>query len=775
MGATTLAEKQLRLGIIGPGNLTDHMIQKLTDISHKIKSIAFYNHGSDRFLNSYNGHVLQMGHQLKPTPEHQRHLNFTTFMDNSEVVIYNVGGFTSERLLDRKSMQTTGYFSELEGMLESEASKIGSKQAPFITSYHVLKELEQLQKSGEYSESAVRLKLLFPMIVSKTRYYAEMMRDYFTTKKVHPSEKLLIVTANSSENNLDVILSYIPEWQEAAVSLAIEKKRLMGLLNQKFSEKLGALSLENITLVGDHDAHIIPSYRKLEALPQSEEEQRRVAEFQAWLKKPEVLQAIHADFDSVLRSYAFDNDKKMDIAVHAGEGVVDILKSIFEKDLVASSGYFQELGERYGLEKGQGLSFVGDHKIKWDGKNFQIIPQPQKLDSIAEELFEKCKREHINLHQGLVANPHIPVPGFPGTKAGSFQGSSAVEIIDTYNREPRLHTELVVPLFSVKDKSKLETYRSKIVLVDLSSLDEKIIEFDDFRLGAMQQVKLDNKDYLACGFMDKVVLVDPENQKIVAKFQLPPASQPNLVKHRINSITSYDNILFTSHSLDGVYSIDTRSGESIRVVPGGNYNSHKKIAVNQTKSVVVNQELVYYLQGNTLQVMDVTGKDNRTYANDHHATLEAMTFDGNDIYVVTNKFGKHGQARLLRGRIGQPEKGLEIIHEEVKACFLRMAGRRLDDRFCLAVPSYNNLYCISIGNGPVELRPIQTETSIMAVEQHVHTYALLKHEQGKGNKVYEFDAHTDEKQVIFNAGGQGVVLQRLAILNTTKRGRYDHK
>ncbi len=757
MGATILAKKQLRLGIIGPGDLTDHMIQSLRlypTCVNKVDSITFFDHCSANFSRTYNGQVDQMFKFLNPTPKHSKTDNFFEFMDQSDVVIYNVGGFTPERIFRRKTMQVVNNFPELEGILESEAQKIDVDPTHLITGYHVLKELTKLSVE-EFPKDAWRIKLLFPMILSKTKAYAERMRDYFTDKRVNPREKLLIVTANSSENNLDAFLSYIPEWQETAVSLAIDRNRLIALFNRRYQNELGELILSRVTMRGDHDGRIIPSYKLTEFRINNEEEKRRVQRFRDWLSSSDGLKTIHEELDCEVHNYAKDRMDTIDIGAHAGEGVVDIIRSVLEDGFVASSGYFHELGEKYGLKKGEGLTFVGDHKIEWNGKTFKVIPQPQKLDSIAEELFEQCKREHINLHQRLVSNPHIPVPGFPGTKeAGSFHGSSAVEIIDTYNREKRLHTELVVPMYDPQLK------HDAIVAIDLNNLSRRELEFGQYSIRTVKVLEIDGEQKLACGFATDCVIVDPKTFRIEENYHFDIPKNPG--RHQINSIAANENHIYISHGLGGVVAIDL-SNKKQKIIADGSVD---KIVTG----ITINQGKLYYAQGKDIVEIDRDGNEKR-YTN-HLGFLTEPVFDNERgfFYTTVGKKIDSLDTAVWQGVIGHPKRDLRKLDFpsiKFRGGMINLLGYGENEEFHLIFSHKNEVYELVVNDKCQVQNRFITDSKVEGLAHQVHTYATDKPRE-VGNKIYEYD-HSSKlvRELSFN-DSRYKLAPTLVILNTQR-------
>ncbi len=654
---------KLRIGIIGPGHVTEHALQNIGDIANNLESIAFYNHGSASFEKNYEGHqrtlFKSLPEKMKKEVDVQAHEDFNNFMDNSEVLILNVGRATPALFLQNGKISPQ--FKELEAIVVREAQKQGPKNklsdADFITAYHILKEFKTVQDQG-YFDDPFRTLIRLPANLPAAVQYAYTMRKYFDQRKVDPRNKFLIVNANSSENNLDAILSVIPEWKDSAVSLAVDQDRLITLFNTgKDVPKLPS-AVVTLGVVGDHDSYIIPVFRNLHLHLQQMEDPRRIETFKQEIKNYYLQH--YQNLQQQTRRYFVENKEVENLTTDAGRGVIAILSTIMEGNSL-TSGYFRDLsatrvGEKYGLKPGEGLCFVDEYKIERELGQFQIVPQPQELDDLAREEFQRCQEAHIKLHQRFIQNPLIPVHTFPGT-ADRHPISTAQSRVDLYGSMKRRHTEILVPILSVQGKEP----RQKLVALDLSSLERREITFEgrkknDF-LRCVEIITVDKKEYIACGFAQDYVLLNPHPFGIAGGHQLlsKPREAPEENKtYRINSLAAIGERILLSHALQGLISVDSRTGEEkVLYTPKKSDGAIRKATINPYEGNI------YVLVGKTIKVFSPAGELQKTFVSPDSTDLESMVFDSEHLYVSSDR-NRRGNSYIYQARINEPQKKPEL-------------------------------------------------------------------------------------------------------------------
>ena len=222
--------ERLNLGIIGAGGLTVEVMNGIRDLSLKFDNILFYSHRYDPMRVK-----LHRERFIENSPEYKDNLDFIEtdkffdFMDKSDVIIMNAGRTTPKELLN--GVQPVDHLDDLESILEHEVRKNCSGPANFdkkfksyIQTYNIIKEVKSLKDAGIIREP-LRTSWLLPGTLPIVMEYAQLMKEYFEQSPSHPKNKFLIMNSNSSENNLNGVLSIIPEFKESAVSLAIDRNR----------------------------------------------------------------------------------------------------------------------------------------------------------------------------------------------------------------------------------------------------------------------------------------------------------------------------------------------------------------------------------------------------------------------------------------------------------------------------------------------------------------------------------------------------------------------
>ncbi len=644
---------KLRVGIIGPGKVTQHMLQHIEPIADSLESIALYNRGSALFEKKYKAHERTLSKILgnrKKKINLEKHNDFNSFMMNSNVIIYNVGESTPPLFL--QDGKISPQFEELEGILGLEAQKKDQLPVPgFIAAYYILKEFKAVQEQG-YFDDPFRTLIRLPANLPITVQYAHKMKGYFGQKNAKPPQsKFLIVNANSSENNLDAILGVIPGWKDSAVSLAIDQERLNALFNtDENAPKLGG-GVITLGIVGDHDSYIIPVLKNLKVDLSQPEDQRRIEAFKREIQK--FYQEKYSALQKETRRYFIENKEVENLTADAGRGVISILQAIIGGNSL-TSGYFRDLsvtpvGEKYGLQRGEGLCLVDEYRIEREEGRFEIVPQPQELDEKAREGFLKCQEAHIKLHQRFVQNPLIPVHTFPGT-ADQQPASTAQSVVELYRTMKRRHTEILVPVICQEgtelkqklialDLSSLE--KQKPIASNLSLLERREVIFEGRNMNdllrCVKVINLDGKERIAAGFSNDYVLIDPLTFSVTGGQRIsytPPREAPREEKtYRINSIVGKDGKAILSHTLFGVIACDSGTKEEKRL-----YDPKK--ADGAIRSAVVNpyDENLYAIVGNAIKCFSSEkGTILRTFASPNSPELEKVVFDGEHLYVSSDR------------------------------------------------------------------------------------------------------------------------------------------
>ncbi len=681
---------KLRIGIIGPGDVTERVMQGFSELKDNVESISFYDHGGS-FKEQYKSHVETLFRAVpgyKVIMDVQAYPHFSTFMNQSDVIILNVGADTPLPFLN--GTELVSHFADLESMLEREGHKsyreyeekrkkkkkpISMVQADylgdFITAYQILKEVNMMRTAGDFDQP-LRMNVALPATLPIVMRYAYKMREFFDkNKEVSASSKLLIVNSNCSENNLNAILSVVPELRGSSVSLAIERKRLMTLLNTDKDIPLPSSCLIYTGVVGDHDSYPLPNFTKVSLQLLATEDQRRIDEFATWLK--DNYNTLYNRMKGELRNFYIDRKGKQDLLDHAGEGVLDLLRSIFDEKMNVTSGYYTELGLDYDLPAGQGLCFVDDHTISWTEQGFRVIPQRQKLDEVTRNLFQECKRAHVKLHQRFVDNPLIPVFGFPGS-AHRTPTLSSPQIVAGYNTGKRRHTEVLVPVWSTEDK------KQKLIALDVSSLERRVVPFEgrtkDDKIRCVTMITLDGKDFIACGFTKDYTLIEPETFTIIKSYPLTvPLARTSVdgtvKQYRINSLVSAGKEVFLTHDLYGLVATNINTGEQkVFYSPKPNDGPVRGVKLNPQ------DHNLYFIVGRSIFVYSplqekLIGK----FTSSHQDSLESIVFDNQNIYVSTKRNIKKN-AYILAASIGKYKEGLERLDgdEKIKENIIFMDG-----------------------------------------------------------------------------------------------------
>ncbi len=569
--------RKVRLGIIGPGRVTENAMKQIGKIAPSVEGINFYGHNqtSREKVKTHAETICQKAPDFYYNCSILQTEDFDLFMSSSDVLIFNVGLKTPARLIKGDLMngeipEPAKNFEQLESVVEAEARKTyanfsGSQAqqeelvADFITAYQVIKEINAIKKEG-YFERPLRMYAFLPAILPVVARYAQKMKEYFKRSGEPCNSKLLIVNANSSENNLNAFLSVLPEMRTSSVSLAVDRERLTTICQTDSSllKNNLALRLVDIGIAGDHDCYMVPVLEK--AKIQWLGDQKDSRHFMAWLKQN--FSTVYDNMRKEIEDYYIKRVGNQDMLAHAGDGLIDLIKSIFDGSK-CTSGYFTELGskpigKRHGLKEGEGLCFVDEHRISWDGSAFKVIPERQELGDYSKELMSKCVEAHLRLHERLVGNPFIPVYGFPGSEAKCGQMQSPVQLISEHRAGKRKHLVAFVPVLYKNSEQKL-------IALDLGS-GERVGEYSlgvlnskEGIVRSVQAVEYCGELAIACGFGRRYLLLEPKSltpildRRIKLKHPMNPEGDDCPVG--IRSIAAvYDRIFLAHYSQGLIYS-----------------------------------------------------------------------------------------------------------------------------------------------------------------------------------------------------------------------------
>ncbi len=812
---------ELMVGIIGPGDVTQHAMQHISSIANSVKSVGIYNHGGS-FLEQLKTHreiiFNNLPKERKPSVEVKGYpqSDFDRFMNESDVIILNAGAYTPSIFINEE-MELAEQFKSLEGILHREARKDYQREvkmkkekdlspyrseeqhiADFITAYHVLKELGSLQEEG-YFPKPFRTTYMLPRTLPLVVEYAAKMKKWFDKTGISPATKLLLVNSNSSENCLDAVLSIIPEWRDSAVSLAIDKDRLVMLCNTEPLISIPSNALLDLGVVGDHDAYILPNFGNIKLELFANLDERRIKAFESSFNENKVK--LYGKLKDELINFYRQRREKQNLLDQAGKGEIKILRNIFTGEKIIS-GCFTELGEKYGLSPGEGLCFVDEHTIRWDGEKFEVRKEPQQLDELTTEQFEVCKRAHVELHQRFIKSDFIPLFRFPSGSSFRidhnqmvclFRGDSPSEIINKY-RQSKPRTEILVPVISEKERAV------KLVALDASTSKEEMVRrelvfpgrdlADYIRFVDVATIKGERK--IICGFTNDYLVIDPQKLRIAAsrghKLRLPKAREDvkgRRFNYMINSVAVGEERVFLTHSLYGLVAVNPETGQEKQF-----YNPEKK--EGPVRGVKINSldGNLYFIVGEKIKVYDQAGEFLGEFRS-NYSDLECLVFSGENIYASMDAPSWHRSTAVLWGvQDGkyQDLKPLKFGGEIPKGDIVLAEGfeRKKKSHLLLANRDVPRIYQIEKKDGlPNQLKPdgsfgvmeksfstslgrlaFQAKIAGLAVDVHAYVSYGMGGRQ-RPHHLYEVDL--DEKKIfqLYDFIKQSeYVLPTLAVLHT---------
>lgn len=799
-GREILMNPKLKLGIIGPGLVTEHVMQNCKSIADDIESITFYNH-RESIQRKFNGHKRTFksncGNSAFLNIDWAKEDNFDRFMELSDVIIINLGINTPEIFLDGKQALSTD-FNDLEGHLRREAqkayqdfgkTKFASEEefkSFFFSTYYTLKVVqtvsqESFELDGEkrhYFEDAFRLFTRFPSNSPFVLEYGHKFQDYFNRKeKEHNPQKFLIMDSNTAEDCLNLFLGVCPSMIEHSVSLAqLDIPRAETILNEiletEYNKPRGLLV--RVKLLGDHDTYTIPNFTKLEVDPQKNVDPLRVKELKEIFENKEKCRAIFERTRKGAASYYNKYGTVEDLANHAGLGIVSTLEALL-KGKICSNGYFKPLGETYGLQEREGLCFIDEYKVSLDGE-FQLIPEPQEVKYPATNtLLEICKRAHVALYHQLKNHPFLGVERFPQRGETKSAPQKVIDVSEIYLRERKLRTEVLVPSYIISSGE------AKLTAVDLSTGGTREHVFsgrakEDSFIRYVGILQLEGKQQVICTFRKDYVSLDPDTLKEIVQHKisspmvrsLPERNQKSEASYRINSAAVLGEEIVLSHQLYGVVFVNMRTGAERTLDLG--YISPTESLRGVTVNPIDND--IYFLVNNRVHVHSPQGKVLGVYRGEVDAPLGSLLFLEKNLFVSTDRKKVPGYGFILAGKIGDYGGGLKIV-DKFKGDVMFLQGKLTPREQILEAAYDNNLISYRFQEGDLinfktgKVHQLKGKSRFYGMTQHIHTYLTASNKDDGEQKLYELDQYQGKIELLMDFGLQKEdLLMTLAILET---------
>ena len=518
---------------------------------------------------------------------------------------------------------------------------------------------------------------------------------------------------------------------------------------------------------------------------QDQEDERRIKEFRGQIQEYYVQH--YRTLQQQTRQYFLDNKEVENLTAHAGRGVIAILKGIIERGSL-TSGYFRELastelGRKYNLQQGEGLCFVDEYTVERSEGRFKIIPRMQELDALAREEFLKCQEAHITLHQRFIQNPLIPVQAFPGT-AEHHAPATAKSVVEMYGTMKRRHTEIVVPVI-FKQGNEI---KQKLVALDLSSLECREVAFEGRKitdpLRCVEVIALDHKKYIACGFTNDYVLLDPYPFRVAGGHELSSESREAPLEkrtYRINSLVATGEKIIPSHSLYGLISIDSQTQEEqVWYAPQKGDGAVRNATVNPYDGNI------YVIVGKSIKVFSPAGEPRKTFISPYSSDLESMVFDPENIYASSDR-NRKGNSYILQARTDDAKKQAELapLSSNIKGDLLEMKSFSREGNTHLLYANGGQIWLAQIkrnapGNptslaSPEKFHPHQRNITGnkggvggLAVGVHGYvSYGLADPRQPQA--LYEIDLRTKQHHLLYDfSQRKEYILPTIALLHTER-------